>query len=82
MDLLYQGVLTGEITLQRWVELCSTIQPTFGLQGRKGIIAPGADADIVIFNPKRNMFLELAPTICQLIIPFGKASKFKVNRKV
>ena len=24
MDLLYQGVLTGEITLQRWVELCST----------------------------------------------------------
>ena len=53
MDLLYQGVLTGEITLQRWVELCSTTPARlFGLQGRKGIIAPGADADIVIFNPK------------------------------
>ena len=52
MDLLFQGVQTGEISLQRWVELCSTTPARlFGLQGRKGIIAPGADADIVIFNP-------------------------------
>ncbi len=52
MDLLFQGVRTGEISLQRWVELCSTTPARlFGLQGRKGIIAPGADADIVIFNP-------------------------------
>ncbi|GIS55975.1 MAG: hypothetical protein Ct9H90mP30_6600 [Actinomycetota bacterium] len=56
MDLLYQGVLTGEKIPfgQRWVELCSTTPARlFGLQGRKGIIAPGADADIVIFNPKK-----------------------------
>jgi dihydropyrimidinase len=58
MDLLFQGVLTGEITLQRWVELCSTTPARlFGLQGRKGIIAPGADADIVIFNPETEHIL-------------------------
>ena len=52
MDLLYQGVRNGEISLQRWVEICSTTPARlFGLQGRKGIIAPGADADIVIYNP-------------------------------
>jgi len=52
MDLLYQGVRNNEISLQRWVEICSTTPARlFGLQGRKGIIAPGADADIVIYNP-------------------------------
>ena len=52
MDLLFQGVRNNEITLQRWVEICSTTPARlFGLQGRKGIIAPGADADVVIYNP-------------------------------
>ena len=42
MDLLYQGVVTGEITLERWVELCSTTPARmFGLYGRKGVIAAG-----------------------------------------
>ena len=53
MDLIYQGVLQGEITLPRWVELCSTTPARmFGLYPRKGVIQPGADADIVIYDPE------------------------------
>ena len=52
MDLMYQGVVTGEISLERWVELTSTTPARmFGLYGTKGVIAPGADADIVVYNP-------------------------------
>ncbi len=52
MDLMYQGVVTGEISLERWVELTSTTPARmFGLYGTKGVIAPGADADIVIYDP-------------------------------
>ncbi|HEY5981290.1 MAG TPA: dihydropyrimidinase [Microlunatus sp.] len=52
MDLLYQGVVTGELTLPRWVEVTSTTPARmFGLHGRKGVIQPGADADIVIYDP-------------------------------
>ncbi|UZN04795.1 dihydropyrimidinase [Cellulomonas sp. S1-8] len=52
MDLMYQGVVTGEITLERWVEITSTTPARmFGLYGRKGVIAPGADADVVVYDP-------------------------------
>ena len=52
IDLMYQGVVTGEITLERWVELTSTTPARmFGLHGRKGVIAPGADADVVVYDP-------------------------------
>ena len=51
MELLYQGVVTGELTLERWVETCSTTPARmFGLRG-KGVIAPGADADILVWDP-------------------------------
>jgi dihydropyrimidinase len=52
MDLIYQGVVDGEISLTRWVELCATTPARmFGLYPRKGIIAPGSDADVVIYDP-------------------------------
>lgn len=52
MDLIYQGVVDGQISLQRWVELCSTTPARmFGLYGRKGDIRPGFDADIVVYDP-------------------------------
>ena len=54
MDMIYQGVVTGEIGLARWVELCATTPARMmGLYPRKGIIAPGSDADIVIYDPDR-----------------------------
>ena len=52
MELLYQGVVNGEITLERWVETCATTPARmFGLYPAKGIIAPGADADVLVWDP-------------------------------
>ena len=52
MDLIYQGVVDGQITLERWVEITATTPARmFGLYPRKGVIAPGSDADVVIYDP-------------------------------
>src|SRR6187401_135344 len=59
MSLVYDGgVRTGKISLNRFVELTSTSPAKiFGLFPRKGTIAPGSDADIVIFDPNRTTTL-------------------------
>jgi dihydropyrimidinase len=52
MDLLYQGVVNGHISLERWVEITSTTPARmFGMYGKKGVIQPGADADILVYDP-------------------------------
>jgi dihydropyrimidinase len=52
MDLLYQGVVEGRLTLERFVEITSTTPARmFGMYGKKGVIQPGADADIVVYDP-------------------------------
>jgi dihydropyrimidinase len=52
MDLIYQGVATGQLSLARWVETCATTPARmFGLYPQKGVIAPGSDADIVLYDP-------------------------------
>ena len=55
MALIYNGgVAEGRISLNRFVEITSTAAAKmFGLFPRKGTIAVGSDADIVIFNPER-----------------------------
>src|SRR3954453_21561241 len=59
MSLVYDGgVRPGRITLNRFVELTSTSPAKiFGLFPRKGTIAPGSDADIVVFDPNRTITL-------------------------
>lgn len=54
MVLTYDGgVAQGRISVNRWVELTSTSPAKiFGLFPKKGTIAPGSDADIVVFDPK------------------------------
>jgi dihydropyrimidinase len=53
MDLLHAGVAAGHLTLPRWVEVASTTPARmFGLYPRKGAIAVGSDADIVIYDPQ------------------------------
>ena len=59
MSLVYDGgVRTGKISLNRFVELTSTSPAKiFGLFPRKGTVAPGSDADLVIFDPEKKMTL-------------------------
>ncbi|MDP9265914.1 MAG: dihydropyrimidinase [Chloroflexota bacterium] len=54
MVLLYDGgVLEHRITLNRWIELTATTPAKImGLFPRKGTIAVGSDADIVVWDPK------------------------------
>jgi dihydropyrimidinase len=50
------GVRQGRISLQRMVELLSTNPAKyFGLYPRKGTIAVGSDADIVVFDPEKKV---------------------------
>jgi dihydropyrimidinase len=50
------GVRTGRITLNRMVELLSANPAKyFGLYPRKGTIAVGSDADIVVFDPEKKV---------------------------
>jgi len=47
-----EGVATGRISVARFVEVTSTTAARlFGMYPRKGTIAPGSDADIVVWNP-------------------------------
>ncbi|MFC0678659.1 dihydropyrimidinase [Lysobacter korlensis] len=63
MDLMYQGVVTGELTLERWVELTSTTPARmFGLYGTKGVIQPGADADLVVYDPNGHTSIGIEKT--------------------
>ncbi len=59
MSLVYDGgVRTGRISLNRFVELTSTSPAKiFGMFPKKGTIAPGSDADIVIFDPEKTTTL-------------------------
>jgi dihydropyrimidinase len=55
LALLYTfGVREGWLSVERWVEVCSTAPARiFGLAGRKGSLVEGADADVVVFDPER-----------------------------
>ncbi|MFF9143615.1 dihydropyrimidinase [Streptomyces sp. NPDC014861] len=58
MDLLHQAVVDGHISRRRWIEIaCATPARMFGLYPRKGAVAPGADADIVIYDPHATQVL-------------------------
>jgi dihydropyrimidinase len=54
MELIYQGVVRGELSLERWVETCCTTPARmFGMYPKKGVIAPGSDADVLVWDPSR-----------------------------
>ena len=56
LPLLFDGVSKGRITLQQFVALTATNQARiYGLSGRKGAIAIGADADLALWDPDREV---------------------------
>ena len=53
-----KGVRQGRISLNRMVELMSTnAAKAFGLYPKKGTIAAGSDADLIVFDPEREHVL-------------------------
>jgi len=58
LHLLYEGVRDGRISLNRFVEITSTAPAKiFGLYPKKGTIAVGADADVVVWDPEQRFEL-------------------------
>lgn len=56
--LLWEGVRDGRISMNRFVEITSTAPAKiFGLHGKKGAVAVGADADLVVWDPQREKVL-------------------------
>jgi dihydropyrimidinase len=55
VDLMHDGgVVLGRLTKERWVEILSAAPARmFGLAGVKGVVAAGADADLVVYDPTR-----------------------------
>jgi dihydropyrimidinase len=60
LPLIYDaGVRSGRLSLNRFVDLVSTTPARlFGLYPRKGTIAPGSDADYVLFDPEAEWAVE------------------------
>ena len=58
LHLLHEAVSEGKISLNRFVEITSTAPAKiFGLYPKKGSLNIGADADIVVWDPKRRFTL-------------------------
>jgi dihydropyrimidinase len=62
MVILYTyGVSAGRISINRWVELCCTNPAKlFGCYPQKGVIAPGSDADLVVWDPEKKQTISAA----------------------
>ena len=62
LALLYTfGVAQGRLSLARWIDVCCAAPARlFGLAGRKGALTVDADADVVIFDPEREVMISRA----------------------
>ena len=82
MSLIYHhGVSGGRIDLNRFVELTSTAAAKiFGLFPKKGTIAVGSDADIVIFDPEREETISVHnPRTHHMNIDYSAYEGFRVK---
>jgi dihydropyrimidinase len=82
MSLLYNGgVVSGRISLNKFVELTSTAAAKmFGMFPRKGTIAVGSDADLVIFNPDRQETISvLNPHTHHMNVDYNTFEGFQVQ---
>lgn len=82
MSLIYSGgVAEGRIPLNRFVEITSTAAAKiFGLYPRKGAIAVGSDADLVIFNPDRREIISVNnPVTHHMNVDYNAYEGFEVQ---
>ncbi|MBL8150546.1 MAG: dihydropyrimidinase [Blastocatellia bacterium] len=79
MSLIYNGgVVSGKISINRFVEIVSTSPAKiFGLFPKKGTIAVGSDADIVIFDPNEEM--TISATTHHMNVDYSCYEGFKVK---
>src|SRR5271156_2322996 len=76
--LFHHGVNAGKLSLNRFVELVSTTPARlFGLYPRKGELAPGSDADIVIWDP--NAELEISAKTHHMRVDYSMFEGFRVK---
>ena len=76
--LFSEGVGKGNIDLSTFVRLTATNPAKlFGLAPRKGTIAPGADADLVLWDPKKEMTITNA--VVQHVIDYTPYEGMKVT---
>lgn len=63
LPVLFDAMVSrGRLGLERFVELTATAPARlFGLHPKKGELAPGADADITIWDPAREVTIEQGP---------------------
>ncbi|MEB3223221.1 MAG: dihydropyrimidinase [Candidatus Sericytochromatia bacterium] len=82
LALIYNGgVRQGRISLNKFVELTSTAAAKmFGLFPRKGTIAVGSDADIVIFDPNRKEVISVDnPATHHMRVDYSAYEGFEVQ---
>src|SRR5436190_1248908 len=81
VSLIYNGVVENRISLNRFVELTSTAAAKmFGLFPKKGTIAVGSDADIVIFDANKEQTLSVKTH--HMNVDYSSYEGWKVKGKV
>lgn len=75
------GVVEGRISLNKFVDLTSTsAAKMFGIFPKKGTIAVGSDADIVIFNPNRKETISVDnPVMHNMNVDYSAYEGFEVT---
>ena len=82
LELLYSyGVAAGRISKEKMVELLSANNAKlYGLWGRKGAVAPGFDADLVLYDPRGERALRAAGLITR--VDYSPYEGFPVNGRI
>ncbi len=76
-----EGVRKGRITLSDMCRLlCENPAKLYGMYPRKGVIAPGSDADIVVLNPDESDIITAADQIQN--VDYAPFEGLKVNGRI
>jgi dihydropyrimidinase len=84
LQLLYHhGVNQGRLSVNRFVELVSTTPAKlFGMYPRKGVLAPGSDADIVVWDPEASHVISAATHHMRVDYSMFEGFEVKGNAKL